>query len=77
MQLQMFTNILLNISLLTLIATLITGFGPVKKLFSEEPKGAFSKNQFVKNILLAIFFWLHKYLVHLYWYLCKWCNFKH
>ena len=56
MQLQMFTNILLNISLLTLIATLITGFGPVKKLFSEEFKGAFSKNQFIKNILLAIFF---------------------
>lgn len=56
MTLQMFTNILLNISLLTLIATLITGFGPVKKLFSEESTPGFSKNQLFKNILLAIFF---------------------
>ena len=56
MNLQMFTNILLNISLLTLIATLITGFGPVKKLFSEETTEGFSKNQLVKNLLLAVFF---------------------
>lgn len=56
MTLQMFTNILLNISLLTLIATLITGFRPVKKLFYEEASGVFSKNQFIKDLLLAIFF---------------------
>ena len=36
MQLQMFTNILLNISILTIIAMLITGIAPVKKLFTDQ-----------------------------------------
>ena len=56
MKLQMFTNILLNISLLTLIAILITGLRPIKKLFSEETNGTFSKSQLLKNLLLAVFF---------------------
>ena len=56
MQLQMFTNILLNISILTIIAMLITGIAPVKKLFTDQDQTQTGLQTLTRNLLLAIFF---------------------
>lgn len=56
MQLQMFTNILLNISILTIIAMLITGITPVKKFFSDQTPSQAGVGALARNILMAVFF---------------------
>lgn len=56
MQLQMFTNILLNISILTIIAMLITGIAPVKKFFTDQDQTQTGLQTLTRNLLLAIFF---------------------
>ena len=55
MQLQMFTNILLNISILTIIAMLITGIAPVKKFFTDQDQTQSGLQTLTRNLLLAIF----------------------